>query len=156
MRSGKYYAAVIRDGRKIDVHRKIVEEALGRPLLRTEVVHHKNGNRNDNRPENLELMTLSEHSRLHQKGSSMSDAAKQKLSEANKGLPKVWLRSLTPEQVQEVYKMRAEGQTVRGIADHFNISHSSITGILNGRIYADLKQDAYFPRHGQSVMKEDR
>ena len=29
------------------------------------VVHHKNGNRTDNRPENLEVMTKEEHTRLH-------------------------------------------------------------------------------------------
>lgn len=46
-------------------HRVIMEQIIGRPLNSNEVVHHKDGNFLNNTPENLQLMSKSEHATLH-------------------------------------------------------------------------------------------
>lgn len=48
-------------------HRRIMDVVVGRRLSRDEVVHHKNGNKSDNRIANLEVLPNAEHSRMHAK-----------------------------------------------------------------------------------------
>lgn len=54
--------------RKVDSkheHRTVMEKKLGRKLLPSEVVHHKDNNKKNNDPDNLEVKTRAEHIKEH-------------------------------------------------------------------------------------------
>jgi hypothetical protein len=57
--NGQGYARVLVQGAWVLEHRYVMEQALGRTLERHEDVHHRNGIRDDNRLDNLELWSSS-------------------------------------------------------------------------------------------------
>lgn len=76
------YKHIIVDGKHKREHRVVMENKIGRKLTRSEVVHHINGIKTDNRIENLQIISFSKHTSMHQ--STIPEEVKQKAVELYK------------------------------------------------------------------------
>src|SRR6185312_10553996 len=64
---GPYWIIMTENGRRYE-HRVVMEQKLGRRLLKTEHVHHKDQNGLNNHPDNLEIVSPTRHNEIHHPG----------------------------------------------------------------------------------------
>ena len=105
-----------------------MEQHLGRKLKRTEVVHHKNEDPRDNDIENLEVMSLAAHGRLHgkeQMHGPLSEVAKQKLRRRfqGEGAPSA---KLTEKDVLLIRELLANGAHRATLAIVYEVDTATI------------------------------
>lgn len=90
-------------------------------------VNHLDGNKKNNKLENLEWCTASENQK---------HAFKTGLQKARKGEDSNFAK-LSKEDVDKVFELRAQGLLQREIADIVGCTHSNISAILRGKSWKD-------------------
>lgn len=96
-------------------HRYLLEKALGRKLTSDERVHHRNGDRADNRLSNLELYsTHSDHCRIAHSESWSEKRKKHRMAECHPGEPHQALGLCQRCYSREYWRRRHPGAVARG------------------------------------------
>lgn len=71
-------------------HVLVMSQHLGRPMIEGEVVHHINGIRNDNRLENLQVMTQNTHTKHHHVGTYKPQSLKNLRGHTSEEMRHIW------------------------------------------------------------------
>jgi hypothetical protein len=98
------------EGKKRPLHRLIMEEQLGRPLRRDEIVRHRDGDLLNNDPANLIVVSREEHFEL-----SMAAETKEP-----------W----TEEERDDAVRLYCEGMTIDEVAGALGRSYSATRRVL--------------------------
>jgi len=114
--------------KNIQVHRLVYESFVG-PIPLGMQINHKNGQKADNRLENLEAVTPSENT-LHGFRSLGRKPVKNPQPGEENGRAK-----LTKTQIPEIFRLRALGWSQQRIADKFGIDQTNISRVLRGNTW---------------------
>lgn len=126
------YKAIKVNGKKVDEHRYLMELHLGRKLKRTELVHHINGDKSDNRIENLQLMSVKQHIKEHG-FCNLTDAQRRE-----NGLKALSNAVLTEKDIPEIRQLLTEGVTCTSIGKQFGVKHNTICAIKHNRTWTHV------------------
>ena len=124
--------------KNVRVHVLVAEAFLG-PRLPTHIVHHKDGNKHNNTPENLEYVTYSENNR-HALESGLRSPAHMK-AVVKRGEESPWAR-ITEDDAKRIIAMRREtGFGEKKIAKLTGFSVGTVSGIITNRTWKHLRRD---------------
>jgi hypothetical protein len=137
---GRYLFVCLRKdgkGQNRKVHRLVMETFRGKSDL---TVNHINGNKTDNRLENLEYCTNKENTN-HAWEAGLCERTRKAASVRNRGEKSIWAK-LNEDQVKEILAMRGSDLTQREVAAQFGIRDSAVSRIWSGKRWKHLQEVA--------------
>lgn len=117
-----YLAISLGRGNQKLIHRIVAEAFIENPLA-LPFVNHKNGNKTDNRVENLEWVNNSQNLLHSVKIGTYNHARK---------VSDNYLKKVSREDIREMISMRGRGERLVSIAEKFGISHPMVSRYCRG------------------------
>ena len=111
--------------RKFFVHRLVLMAFVGDSKL---PVNHKNGNKLDNRLENIEYCTYSENTKHAYKNGLLKPLSSEKAHKSK----------LNKKKVLQIRKLYSQNESEKTLACKYNVSQSTINRIVNNITWRDI------------------
>jgi len=124
------YECIMDRGNFKYVHRLIMEEYLGQPLLASEDIHHKDEDKTNNVVSNFEIKSHRAHARHHLSPNFKNDAIGSKNS----------MSKLNEKQVSEIISKVYQESDIQKVADEYNVHYATIWGIWKGRTWKHVER----------------
>ena len=145
--NGYYYIISRKEGNcnKL-LHRLIWEDFYGTKIPEGYHIHHKNGNKLDNCILNLQLLSESDHIRLHRSGTNLSEEHKQQISKSLKD------KCCSEEYKQKIIKNLNHGYGENNIAWK-NYARIIKKGFKNNKQIYSIKYEGKYLKYSFYIHK---
>jgi hypothetical protein len=125
-----YEYIIGKDGKPVYIHRKIMAEKLGRSLLKTEIVHHKDELKTNNDEFNLEITNLVNHGKHHYK--SIPHPVEYAKGSCNGN------SKLKEEEVRNIKEDLKNGIDEKLLCKIYNVSYDTVWDIKHERTWKHM------------------